>query len=49
MNIFWIMRKIAILQVYDADAQMTRNRIENILEAGYISEEDIDFSKSDTS
>lgn len=30
---------------YDADAQMTRNRIENILEAGYISEEDIDFLK----
>lgn len=24
---------------------MTRNRIENILEAGYISEEDIDFLK----
>ena len=35
------MRKIAILQVM----MQTRNRIENILEAGYISEEDIDFLK----
>ena len=31
---------------YDADAQMTRNRVEDILETGYISEDDLDFLRS---
>lgn len=31
---------------YDADAQMMRNRVEDILETGYISENDLDFLRS---
>ena len=32
--------------IYDADMQMTRDRVESILETGYVSEDDIVFLRS---